>query len=95
MMKDSKRSAGNSSGGLTRASWVSTSSISRAPARAVERARKAANTGQVLAAAGDFGLGDLVAARAREVALATPAGGTEVEVCVFDRGGRLVGHARP
>ncbi len=66
-----------------------------APAGAVERARKAANTGEVLAAAGDYGLGDLVAARAREVALATRAGGTDVEVCVFDRGGRLVGHARP
>ena len=66
-----------------------------APKDAVERARKAANTGEVLAAAGDLGLGDLVAARAREVALATLAGGTEVEVCVFDRGGGLVGHAKP
>ena len=54
-----------------------------------------ANTGQVLAAAGDLGLGDLVAARAREVALATLAGETDVEVCIFDRDGGLVGHARP
>ena len=66
-----------------------------APADVVEHARNAANTGQVLAAAGDLGLGDLVAARAREVALATLAGETDVEVCIFDRDGGLVGHARP
>ena len=40
-------------------------------------------------------LGDAVARRAREVALATLAGGSKVDVAVFDREGALVGHAGP
>ena len=38
-------------------------------------------------------LGDAIARRAREVALATLAGGTEVEIMVFDRDGNRAGHA--
>lgn len=40
-------------------------------------------------------LGDAVARRAREVALATLAGGIRVDVAVFDREGGLVGHVGP
>jgi len=40
-------------------------------------------------------LGDAVASRAREVALATLAGGIQVDVVVFDRDGGLVGRAGP
>lgn len=40
-------------------------------------------------------LGDAVARRAREVALATLAGGIQVDVAVFDREGALVGRAGP
>ncbi len=46
-----------------------------------------------LAAEEGVPLADAVARRARETTLATLAGGTEVEVCVFDREGRRVGHA--
>ena len=62
---------------------------------AVAAAKAADTANQVLAAAGADGraLGDLVARRAREVALATLSGDTAVEVAVFDRDGRLVGHA--
>ena len=60
------------------------------PVRAAAEARSAA---QVLALAGDLPLGDLVARRAREVALAILSGGTEIEVVAIDRMGRVVGHA--
>ncbi len=58
-------------------------------------ARRAASAAEVLALAAAEGipLADLVAARARETALATIAGGTAVEVVIFDRAGRLVGRA--
>lgn len=57
---------------------------------------KGANTaGQVLelAQANGLALGDLVAIRAREVALATVSGDTEIEVVIFDRAGKRVGGA--
>jgi cobalt-precorrin-5B (C1)-methyltransferase len=46
-----------------------------------------------MATAAGLALGDLVARRAREVALATVGGGTAIEVAIFDRQGRLVGRA--
>ena len=59
------------------------------------RARQANTAKQVLAEALDAGL-DLpgrVARRARETALATLAGGTAVDVAVFDGAGKMVGYA--
>ncbi len=63
----------------------------------VARARAANTANQVLALAGEaaVGLADVVARRAREVALATLAGGIAVDVAVFDRDGKLIGHAGP
>ncbi len=63
----------------------------------VAGARGAGSANQVLALAGDAGaaLAGVVARRAREVALATLAGGIQVDVAVFDREGRLLGHAGP
>jgi cobalt-precorrin-5B (C1)-methyltransferase len=60
----------------------------------VEAVKDAATAGEALAAAGARGLalGDTIARRAREVALATLAGDTEVEVMIFDRSGKLIGH---
>ncbi|MBI3499615.1 MAG: cobalt-precorrin-5B (C(1))-methyltransferase [Proteobacteria bacterium] len=61
-----------------------------------DRARGAASAGAVLELADQAGLplAELVARRAREVALATLAGSTAVDVAIFDRAGRLIGHAR-
>lgn len=66
-----------------------------ADADLIEAARTANTGAQVLAMAQDaeLALGDLVARRARESALATLAGGTAVEVLAVDRQGRLAGHA--
>ena len=66
-----------------------------APQAAVERARKANTAAEVLADAEVTGraLGDLIARRAREAAMATLSGGTAIEIAVFDRDGNLVGHA--
>lgn len=64
-----------------------------APAETVAAAARAASAGQVLILAEGFPLGQRVAARARETALAVLAGEVAVDVAVFDRGGRLVGHA--
>ena len=63
----------------------------------VARARAATTANQVLALAreGAAPLADVVARRAREVALATLSGGIAVDVVVFDRAGRLLGHAGP
>ncbi len=63
----------------------------------VAAARSAKSAGEVLAFAGDRvpALAERVAARAREVALATLAGGTAVDVIVFDRHGGLLGRAGP
>ena len=68
-----------------------------APAELTAAARRAHSASEVLALAGDHGLpiADQVARRAREVALATLAGGIAVDVAIFDRAGRLVGHADP
>jgi cobalt-precorrin-5B (C1)-methyltransferase len=68
-----------------------------APAGLTDAARRAHSASEVLALAGDHGLpiADQVARRAREVALATLAGGIAVDVAIFDRAGRLVGHADP
>ncbi len=66
-----------------------------ADAALVERARNANTAMQVLEIARGAGLplGDYVAAKARDAALAVLAGETEVEVLVFDRSGALVGRA--
>ena len=59
-------------------------------------AREAESAGQVLAAldpALRTGLAQAIAERAREVALATLAGGVAVDVAVFDRDGALLGRA--
>jgi len=64
-----------------------------APPEMVARAENATSAAQVLAVANDgaYPLADLVARRAREVAVATLAGGTAVEVLIFDRQGKLIG----
>jgi cobalt-precorrin-5B (C1)-methyltransferase len=66
-----------------------------APAEAATAARTANTTAQVLETArrNKVDLAAAVATRAREVALATLAGGTQVDVAVFDRQGQLVGYA--
>ena len=62
--------------------------------KTVEAVKHAATAGEALAAAGGRGLalGDTIARQAREVALATLAGDTEVEVMIFDRQGKRIGH---
>jgi cobalt-precorrin-5B (C1)-methyltransferase len=67
-----------------------------APPDAVATARQAVGAGEVLVLAGPdhaAALAQRVAASAREVALATLAGGIAVDVAVFDRGGGLIAHA--
>ncbi len=63
----------------------------------VGAARDSDSAAQVLDASRQAGLalGQLVARRARETALATLAGGIAVEVLVFDRAGELIGGAGP
>lgn len=63
------------------------------PAERVAAAIQAASAGEVLKIAGADGgrLAELVARRARDVALATLAGKTAVDVAVFDRAGALLG----
>ena len=72
---------------------VMLSSLGAEPAT-VEAVKDAATAGEALAAAGARGLalGDTIARQAREVALATLAGDTEVEVMIFDRSGKRIGH---
>lgn len=53
----------------------------------------ATSAGQILALAGERPLGDLMARRAREVALAVLSGGTEVAVIAIDRAGKVVGRS--
>jgi cobalt-precorrin-5B (C1)-methyltransferase len=62
--------------------------------KTVKAVSNAATAGEALLAAGTEGLplGDAIARRAREVALATLAGDTEVEVMIFDREGKRIGH---
>ncbi len=68
-----------------------------ADAAAVAAARHAAGAGEVLALAGTYrrALGERVARQAREVALATLAGGIAVDVAIFDRHAELLAHAGP
>lgn len=68
-----------------------------ADAATVAAVRSGEGAAQALALAQARGLrlGDAVAALARQVALATLAGGTAVDVVVFDRSGEMVGHAGP
>ena len=68
-----------------------------APGAAVVAGERAASAGEVLALARahDVPLADAVARKAREVALATLAGGIDVDVAIFDRKGKLIGHAGP
>ena len=60
-----------------------------------ERMAEANTAGEVLPLARehDLPLADTVAARAREVALATLSGGIELDVVVIDRAGTIVGRA--
>ena len=59
----------------------------------VARAAQANTAAQVLMSAGNIEIGDLVARRAREVALATLSGRTAVEIVIVDRNGTVVGRA--
>jgi cobalt-precorrin-5B (C1)-methyltransferase len=62
----------------------------------VAKARAAATAGAVLAAAGDLPLGDRVAAEALGVVRHRLQGtDIEVDVTIFDRSGKLIGHAGP
>ena len=62
----------------------------------VAEARAAATAGAVLAAAGDLPLGDRVAAEALGVVRHRLQGtDIEVDVTIFDRSGKLIGHAGP
>lgn len=65
------------------------------PGERVDAARQAASAGEVLKIAGADGgrLAELIARRARDVALATLAGETDVDVAVFDRAGALLGQS--
>jgi len=66
-----------------------------APPDTIAQAETATSAAQVFALANEAGcpLADLIARRAREVAMATLAGGTAVEVVIFDRQGKLIGRA--
>ncbi|MDA0306000.1 MAG: cobalt-precorrin-5B (C(1))-methyltransferase [Proteobacteria bacterium] len=66
-----------------------------ADAGAVKNAEAANTAGEVLdmARAQNLPLGDVIAQRARETALATLSGGTEVDVIIFDRDGNMAGHS--
>jgi cobalt-precorrin-5B (C1)-methyltransferase len=70
-----------------------------APAAAIEAVRASASAGQALALLAESwpalapALAESVAAGAREVALATLAGGVGVDVAIFGRQGELLGHA--
>jgi len=62
--------------------------------KTVEAVKDATTAGEALEAARAEGLalGDTIARQAREVALATLAGDTEVEVMIFEREGNLIGY---
>ncbi|HLO77716.1 MAG TPA: cobalt-precorrin-5B (C(1))-methyltransferase [Magnetospirillum sp.] len=64
-----------------------------AASETISAAQACTSAGQVLALAGALPLGDRVARRAREAALAVLAGGTEVEVIAIDRAGTVVGRS--
>ncbi len=63
----------------------------------VARAAAAASAGEVLMLAGKSApdLAASVANRARQVAIKTIGGGVRIDVAVFDRKGKLIGHAGP
>lgn len=61
-------------------------------ANAIEHANTAMEAHQI-ASANNIALADLVAAQAREAALATVAGGSDIDILVFDRSGDLIGRA--
>lgn len=65
--------------------------------RTLAEASAAASAGEVLRLAQGAGipLADAIARRARDVALATLAGGIDVAVVIFDRQGQLLGRADP
>lgn len=64
-----------------------------APAEAVSRAAAASSAAQVLAISAGYPLADAVARAARETALAALSGEVAVDIAVFDRTGKLIGHA--
>src|SRR6185437_5584966 len=72
-----------------------------APPASIAAARRVEGAAEVMAIALEAAprcagrLADLIAAQAREVALATLAGAVTVDVVVFDRAGALIGHAGP
>jgi cobalt-precorrin-5B (C1)-methyltransferase len=68
-----------------------------APDELVARARAARSAGEVLEMTSGMALHlpDLVAQRARSTALAALAGGTALDVVIFDRQGRKIGQAGP
>ncbi|MCH7710708.1 MAG: cobalt-precorrin-5B (C(1))-methyltransferase [Proteobacteria bacterium] len=68
-----------------------------APKKALAAVKGARTAGEILALArsNHVPLADKVARNAREVALATLAGGIDVDVVIFDRKGELIGHAGP
>ena len=66
-----------------------------ARADVVARARDANTAMEVLGLATGLPIAEVVAHQAREVALATLAGDSAVDVVVFDRQGKLIGHAGP
>ena len=69
--------------------------IAGANERSREEARQANTAMAVLDIASDSGLplGDYIAAGARETARAILSGGTDIEVFVYDRSGKKIGHA--
>lgn len=68
-----------------------------APKKALAAAKGAHTAAEILALARSHQvpLADKVARNARSVALATLAGGIDVDVVIFDRKGELIGHAGP
>ena len=66
-----------------------------ASAQVIQHARDAHMAGEVLeiARGADLPLADLIARRARQTALATLAGGSDVDVLVVDRQGAIIGEA--
>ena len=68
-----------------------------APKKALAAAKGARTAAEILALArsNHVPLADKVARNARAVALATLAGGIDVDVVIFDRKGELIGHAGP
>lgn len=66
-----------------------------APPEAVAAARRANTASEVLDLAGRLPLAAAIAVAARTVAAQRLAGGTELEVVVFDRRGALIGRASP